>query len=499
MNKDGIVVLNPDYHFKNDRDRIVMYSKRKVSFDSSAEWVSYIHPMQAMILGLFTVPKSLKLHCKAIEKHFRLTPEEVETLIMPYVNNPTPVYTEIGSEKVLFPKNVLIPYSEIDDNCLMRYDFTMEDLKCDTVCLSQDRMHKAPHTLLFMLTNKCVTQCKYCYADRKTAYIPLTTKQILQFIDNAHALKVLYVDVIGGEVFCRKDWDAILSRLVEYDMTPSYISTKVPVTRNIVEKLYQTGYNDVVQLSLDSLDESILKEMIGCKSGYVEKIRNGIEWLQSYGYLLEIDTVLTRLNATKKQLQELYSFLKGVKNLRYWEIRIPEVSIYTPEEFASIKADREQLNEICRFVKEEIIPDSKFRIYLSSEALEEKFHAGKADDEYFNGGTCGILNDRLFILPDGKVGVCEQLYWHPQFVIGDLKKQSLEEIWSSDKALELFHLHRNLFVTGSPCTECKILDSCNQRHRRCFVKTVKAYGINKWNHPDPRCQFAPVFNSNLRY
>ena len=155
--------------------------------------------------------------------------------------------------------------------------------------------------------------------------------------------------------------------------------------------------------------------------------------------------------------------------------------------------------KFSRFVKEEIIPDSRFRIYLSSEALEEKFHAGKADDEYFNGGTCGILNDRLFILPDGKVGVCEQLYWHPQFVIGDLKKQSLEEIWSSDKALELFHLHRNLFETGSPCTECKILDSCNQRHRRCFVKTVKAYGINKWNYPDPRCQFAPVFNSNLRY
>lgn len=28
MDKD-IVVLNPDYHFKNDNDRIVMYSKKK--------------------------------------------------------------------------------------------------------------------------------------------------------------------------------------------------------------------------------------------------------------------------------------------------------------------------------------------------------------------------------------------------------------------------------------------------------------------------------------
>lgn len=495
---DDVVILNPDYHFKNDKDRIVMYSKKKVSFDSSIEWIGYIHPMQAMILGLFTTPQSLALHCKEIEEYFKLASDDVKNLIMPYVNNPTPIYVTIGEEKVLFPKNVLIPYHTVDNKNL-KYDFKLEDLKCSTVCLSQERMHKAPHSLLFMLTNKCVTKCKYCYADCKTTYVPLTTEQILSIIEKAHDLKVAYIDVIGGEVFCRKDWDVIISKLVEYNMTPNYISTKVPITQSIIKKLCKTGYNNVIQLSLDSLCEPVLKEMIGCNNGYIKRIQNGIELLQSYGYEIQIDTILSRINCDKKQLLELYSYLKNIRNLKYWEIRIPEVSIYTPDTFASIKASREQLIEICEFIKEEIIPKAKFKVYLSSEALDEKFHIGEIEDECFNGGSCGILNNRLFVLPDGKVSICEQLYWHEQFIIGDLRKQSLEEVWNSDKAFDLFNMHRKLFEKESPCAKCKIIDSCNQKHRRCFVKTMKAYGYNKWNYPDPRCRFAPPFNTDLKY
>lgn len=496
--KDKIVILNPDYHFKNDRDRIVMYSKKNVNFDSSADWTSYIHPMQAMILGLFTIPKTLELHCSAIEKHFHMTSQEVKDLINPYVNNSTPVYVNVGDDKVLFPKNVLIPYTE-NNASNYTYDFELGDLKCTSIDLSPERMHKAPHSILFMLTNKCVTKCKYCYADCATKYNPLTTEQILNIIENAHSLKVSYIDVIGGEIFCRKDWDIIISKLVEYDMSPSFISTKVPINQDIAERLNKTGYNNVIQLSLDSLDEEILKEMIGCQTGYIDKLLHGIELLQSYGFEIQIDTILTRLNSNKKQLLDLYSLLKKIKLLRYWEIRVPEVSIYTPDTFDVVKASKQQLTEICKFVEDNIIPDSPFKIYLSTEALNDSFRKEKASDGCFSGGACGALSNRFFILPDGKVSICEQLYWHPQFIIGDLKVQSIEEIWNSDKAIELFNHSRGVLEDGNPCGNCKILDFCSKKHRRCVVKVIKAYGLNKWNFPDPRCEYAPSFESNLIY
>ena len=57
-----------------------------------------------------------------------------------------------------------------------------------------------------------------------------------------------------------------------------------------------------------------------------------------------------------------------------------------------------------------------------------------------------MLKQLAFVLPDGKVSACEQLYWHPQFIIGDLKKQSIEEIWNSPKAWELYNLSKAFFV-----------------------------------------------------
>lgn len=62
--------------------------------------------------------------------------------------------------------------------------------------------------------------------DKNTKYKTLSTEKILEIIEEAHALKMTHIDIIGGEVFCRKDWDIILKRLVEYDMCPNFISTK---------------------------------------------------------------------------------------------------------------------------------------------------------------------------------------------------------------------------------------------------------------------------------
>ena len=51
-----------------------------------------------------------------------------------------------------------------------------------------------------------------------------------------------------------------------------------------------------------------------------------------------------------------------------------------------------------------------------------------------------MLKQLAFVLPDGKVSACEQLYWHPQFILGDLKEQTLAEIWQSPRAKALFEM-----------------------------------------------------------
>lgn len=491
-------ILNPDYHFKNDVDRVAMFSKRQVDYDSSADWLGFVHPTQAMLLGTFTTGEPFEKHCVELAEHFGVAIEKVHHMIDPYLDNKEPVYTETSGVKVSFPKNVLIPVETLGDK-IPSYDFTLEDLRCEHIDLTPDRTHRAPHSLLFMVTNKCVTNCAYCYADRHTRYNPLTTEQILHLIDEAHRLRMSYIDVIGGELFCLKDWDVILKKLIDYGMSPSYISTKVPVTEEIARELLDTGYKGVVQLSLDSMDESTLKKIIHCGNGYIERIKRGVELLQAHGFKIEIDTILTKYNCDRRQLDDLYHYIKDFNFLEYWEVRVPEMSLYNGQSFSSVKASRQQLEEITRYVREEIIPQAKFTIYVSDEALTEPFRQGKDNIPYFKGGVCSILQNRMFVLPDGKATLCEQLYWHPDFIIGDLTQQTFEEVWNSEKAKRIFSGEYFTQKGEKQCSQCKIQDFCKQSHRKCVVKVMKAYGMDNWDFPDPRCQYAPDFATDLRY
>lgn len=97
----------------------------------------------------------------------------------------------------------------------------------------------------------------------------------------------------------------------------------------------------------------------------------------------------------------------------------------------------------------------------------------------------------MFILPDGKVTICEQLYWNKNFLIGDLAKMSISEVWNSPRALYLAHRQQNDYSSDSYCHKCKIFDTCKANLNDCFPNIMKVYGKEHWDYPDPRCDKAP--------
>ena len=499
MLQNEVYVLNPDYHFKSDGDRIAMYSKKQVAPVSSPDWVSFVHPIQAQILNAFSRKKTIDDQCNLLAHTYGLSKEQILELLSSYIENDKIVFTIFCGTKIYFPKNVLIALDKVESAFKENANNVVQVDKL-TINLKQDRMHIAPQSILLMLTNKCVTNCKYCYADKNTKYVPMSTDEILHLINDAKRLKMSYIDVIGGEVFCRKDWDIIIKKIVDNGLMPNFISTKMPIDEKTIKKLKSTGYNNVVQISLDSLDEQVLHTLIDCKVGYVSKMKQTIVNLEKYGFKVQFDTILTKLKANRKSLYQLFLFISDVTNVEYWEIRIPEVSIYTPETYKKIKASKGQLLDCIEYINEVLRPKAQFNLFCSDNCLEEHLGEGKDCDKHFYGGNCVMLKQLAFVLPDGKVSACEQLYWHPQFIIGDLKKQSIEEIWNSPKAWELYNLSQGVFRKESVCSHCKIFDFCNlENHRRCFVKVIKAYGKDKWDYPDPRCQYAPKVTSDLLY
>ncbi|MDU2330257.1 MAG: SPASM domain-containing protein [Prevotella bivia] len=120
----------------------------------------------------------------------------------------------------------------------------------------------------------------------------------------------------------------------------------------------------------------------------------------------------------------------------------------------------------------------------------------KNNDFIENRVLCTANYSHLFILPDGKVTICEQLYWNSKFIVGDILESSLAEIWTSDKAKYLYNLPQKDISDESSCKTCKVYTICRQQSGGVFWKEViAAYGTDKWDYPDPSCPHAPnIYN-----
>ena len=89
--------------------------------------------------------------------------------------------------------------------------------------------------------------------------------------------------------------------------------------------------------------------------------------------------------------------------------------------------------------------------------------------------------------------ICEELYSHESFIIEDLNRQTLREVWNFPRALELAFPEKAM-VTDGACRDCPDFGRCHKGLGRCFRDAPKAYGTDRPYWPDPRCPRAPAGN-----
>ena len=164
-----------------------------------------------------------------------------------------------------------------------------------------------------------------------------------------------------------------------------------------------------------------------------------------------------------------------------------------------MKLSAKEVNELFCYMDKEIVTSSRFPILLNKSIHNRTFYTSENGSESFDGSYCSALNNHMFILPDGKVTICEQLYWNPHFIIGNIKEQTISEIWNSKRALYLANLDRSTIRDNSNCKCCDLFDKCFSARNRCWVDIVKAYGWENWDYPDPRCKYAPAMFYPLNY
>jgi len=496
-------MINPAYTIIPDQIRAVITTtkgfdifKPGIKENTSISWK--LNPIYAVIFSFFDGRLKLSDTIKHISIETGLPEDRIINFLKPFFNN-----TEILSIKYSFEKNVdpnkwfAIPRRFIIENSedTPRSDLHSKEefyIRKELWNFETFRLSR-PINLTLMLNNKCVTDCVYCYANKDyEVENPLSTEKILLLIKEANDLGALTFGINGGEIMLHKDWYIIVREILKYGFLP-YISTKVPLTEKQIVQLKELGIKRI-QISIDAWDAKILSNVLGVKENYYEKIKETLRLLELYGIEVAIKSVITKFNEELNELETLLTNLVNLSNIVSISVAPGENSLYKrgEKDFTNYRTTIEKWNKISEFVstfaKNYIVP-----IYTQG-CITKDIVFNSVENKAMAFGKRSLCSGNvvsLYILPDGKVTICEELYWDPKFILGDVTKQSIMEIWNSPQAQGLYKLSQSDFRPQSACKYCPEFSLCRSTLGVCWKFIYMAYGKDHWDLPDPRCPLAP--------
>lgn len=489
-------ILNSYYILRHDVSRTFILGgrngRKSNGIPVDVNWISMIHPAYAMMLSFFSTPITLDGASESIANFFSFPQNQVIDFLKQMIGAKECWSTKMAGFDSGFPKNLIISEQE-QPNHLIKYspsDFSFSNLDSKS-----RRTQSAPLSIVWMPNNNCYTSCEYCYADRKHHHCIFSLDNIKRFVKDAASSGVTEIMLTGGDFFENPHWKEILCILKKEGYNVDMISTKKPLT--CAELLTFREYGVRLQFSFDTTSEDIAKKLLNVKEGYSTRIKDSIKTTDELKLDFQVATVLTNINDTIENLDALYSFLSTLKFIRHWEIRVAFRSLYSKADFDTIKSTREQIDKISTWIEEKkkVSPID----ILWSPDDDDKYQKAKGGSKYFEGPICAANMSNMIVLPDGTATICEQLYWNPKFVIGNVFTETICDIWNSDKAIKLWKRQQQTIDEKSPCRKCKDFQDCFDNGNRCFANIIKAYGNENSDYPDPRCNLAPKFIKDITH
>lgn len=477
------LLFNPAYIVKPDIGRALLLFKDSLGIKTNDEGFEYfIHPVHAIILNYLNGEgKSIA----ELASFIGVKESFINDFIDKLVNNAERVCLVYNNIHLFFPKNCIIISNE------KRESLDPELFLYDKLDMRMKR-HHTPTDVTLMINSICATDCIYCYADRSVKMnCKIPFERIVQLIDEIKSLHGRSFEILGGELFLYPLWKELLIELNKKGFKP-YISTKVPLNEKGVKAL-SAIQRDRIQISLDSMIPKNMCEILKVKNGYVTKIKRFIELLDFYNVKFIIHTIINEKNANIADLDSLYTFLKPFKNLVTWRVDPAEPSLYLNDDFTHYGPNANSFEVLVQYLEQiddiQINYDSLVnKIITKSQKLTPQ-----AQRKAFNERTvCSANRSQLFILPDGQVTTCEEFYWNPQFIVGNVLKQSLLEVWNSERCRYISFIPQEDIGADSPCSTCDEYYECRDFTQVCFRDIMKKHGKEKWYYPDLKCPKSPA-------
>lgn len=493
------ISFNPYYVLKPDDGRVLVMSKflgRNLLTGVDDSFTNVIHPIYAMILSFIDGREYEDCIIDAATS-LEVSKELIGNFVAALLDNPNRTLLKSQNMPSAFPPQTIISLPSRTDN--KRYYPSLFNYTNIDLCLKR---HMTPSTITLMLNNTCMTDCIYCYQDkRKVATCQIPLDRIIELIQEAKQLNVNTFDVIGGEFFLYKHWRDVLKELRSCGFNP-YISTKVPLDESDIKFLSDLDIHDI-QISLDSAIEEHLQSSLRVKVGYLKKMIESIQMLDHYGVPIMLHSVLTKFNDSIEDMESVFNVIKDLKHIVNWHVVIGEPSLY-PKTDLDISINPNELNTIVDYLNS-LKTDISINVPAKIELMEIPNNDRTVDfqtlkNTFFSRSFCSGLFSSIYILPDGQVSMCEQLYWNKDFIVGSILHNSLLEVWNSEKSKSIYYLKQGDIPSDSKCHTCNYFDQCRSQRQVCYREIIRKYGAKKWYYPDVNCPFtnqSNIFNHEI--
>ncbi len=479
-------VLNPNYTLYQDKDRILLTYKRDSSYKLFNQ---FIHPMHAILFSFFKGDKILNEIINDISKEFSISKSATLKLLNPFIGNKNEITIEYDGNKFTFPKRLLV----VNKNGSIRNDIDEHSLLIDPPYNFKRQRLTIPRTILFVIGTKCITNCIYCYADRTTKYKELSLSRIFSIIEDAKKTGIRDFELSGGEVFLYKNWEQVVGKLLEYEYQPE-ISTKIPITNKLTDKLYDLGIKNI-QISLDSINSKLVQKTLKVSDDYKQKMLHSLRYLDKKGIRVKIKMSLSKWTCTLDNLNEIFNFLNQLNNVEKCIISTIGYSQYiSTDAFHAIKPSIDQVKTLSDFIDKQNL---RYPLFFDDQSIMNSDYCNY--NKFKTRSLCSGNVDGFVVLPDGKVTICEELYWNEDFILGDLSNSSIMEVWESERAVSLWALSQESFSVDNPCKNCQDFSNCRHGMGVCWKEVVAVYGKENKFYPDPRCPRAPAPINKICY
>ncbi|MCW1296183.1 MAG: radical SAM protein [Candidatus Parvarchaeota archaeon] len=296
-----------------------------------------------------------------------------------------------------------------------------------------------PTTAGIFITYRCNSRCIMCNNwRRKTPELP--TERWKAIFIQLKEFGIKYLNFSGGEPLLRKD----LFELAEYAKDLG-LRTALFTNGFVIDKfINKLACFDEIAFSLDSL--KIHDKIRGTK--LAKKVIGNIELCLKKGYNLKITSVLTSINY--KEIPELVKFATK-RGIALEPVIVHLDSYYNTahHDLNLLKFDVDELDSLLKkYVKNTFVTG----VYEDYEIIIKKLRGEQVKSRCLN--PFFILG----IAPDGKIFPC----YGPLPSVGDINKNSIQEIWDSYKGLRM-----------------QVLNGEREECQRCFCVISRYYTIQK--------------------